>query len=52
MHASDDDPLQFVTDCASVILYHQQAMHGTANAASNVLGGVWDDMEIQRIERT
>ena len=39
MHASDDDPLHFVTDCASVILYHQQALQGKANAATNVLGG-------------
>jgi hypothetical protein len=51
MHAVDDDPLQIVTDCASVILYHQQALKGTANAASNVLGGVWDDIELQRIDR-
>jgi hypothetical protein len=39
MHASDDDPLHFVTDCASVILYHKQALEGKANAATNVLGG-------------
>jgi hypothetical protein len=51
MHASDDDPLHFVTDCASVILYHKQALEGKANAATNVLGGVWDDIELQRIDR-
>jgi hypothetical protein len=50
MHASDDDPLHFVTDCASVILYHQQALKGTANAAANVLGGIWDDIELHRID--
>jgi hypothetical protein len=51
MHVVDDDPLHFVTDCASVISYHEQAKRGVANDSSNALGGVWDDMETQRIER-
>jgi ribonuclease HI len=51
MHASDNDPVHIVTDCASVISYYHKSLQGTANEASNPLGGVWDDMETQRIER-
>jgi hypothetical protein len=49
LHASPSDPIEVVTDCASVISYFRQAHEGQATSYKNVLGGVWDEVNTDTI---
>jgi hypothetical protein len=49
LHTKSDDPLEVVTDCASVISYFTQARKGTATSHKNVLGGLWSDVQVDRV---
>jgi hypothetical protein len=49
VHTRDDDPVEVVTDCASVISYFHQARKGTATSHKNVLGGLWCEAKVERV---
>jgi hypothetical protein len=49
LHTKTDDPVEVVTDCASVISYFTQARKGTATSYKNVLGGLWCDVQVDRV---
>jgi hypothetical protein len=52
LHASAEDPIEVVTDCASVVSYYHQALGGTATSYKNVLGGIWDEVKHDTVAQT
>jgi hypothetical protein len=48
-HSVAEDPIEVVTDCASVISYYHQALLGRATSYQNVLGGVWSEVHLDTI---
>jgi hypothetical protein len=51
LHSSSEDPIEVVTDCASVISYYHQSLGGEATSYKNVLGGIWDQVKRRRLHR-